>query len=675
MPVSSVCPYCGVGCGVLLESDGRRLSAVKPMPEHPVSRGMLCVKGATLAQFVNHAERLTQPLMRKSKDAPLKPASWDEALDFVAARLREIKETYGAGSIGVLASAKCTNEENYLLQKFARVAIGTNNVDNDARLCHAPTLYALYESLGSSATTNAFEDLVGAKTVLILGCNPAATFPVLFNRLRKEGKGTITTADVRRSETAEASHEYLRIAHNTDLLLLAGIMKAAISEGLEDKAFIEKNTRGFDSFQKSLQDIEMTGIASVTGIPEIKTTELAHRFAQGSAAVIYGMGVTQQPNAVETVLAIADLMLLTGNVGKANSGIFPLRGCNNVQGTCDVGCLPNVYPGYASMVEETVHRFEQAWGVRELPIGTGRTSVEMIDSIPAKILAMLITGENPMLSHPDANVIAEKLAKLQLLVVQDVFMSETAALADVVLPAACFAEKDGTFTNAERRVQWIRKACEAPGGAKTETFTIQELAKRMGFGRFFAHASAAEVFEEMRGTMPNYAGLAQRDGGMLWPAGRSVLYESGLKAVFYPLAPPKPEACNAYQFMLISHRVLEHYNTGTVSRRVETLSKIMPEARLAMNEADAKRMGIADGETVRVSSDCGSVEVRVRLNQSVPQGTVSLPYHFAEANVNKLTGVVLDPVSRTPAYKCCNVRIEKMGNASEHSAETMGVSD
>lgn len=664
--IKSVCPYCGTGCGIIMETNGKSVR-VLPQKDHPVSKGELCIKGLTIGDVINSPMRLKTPLVRK--DGKLQPASWEEALSFVAKEFSRIKETY-EDALGVFASTKCTNEENYLIQKFSRVVLGTNNIDNSARLCHAPTMSALQEEIGKSAMSNSFEDLAQADCILIFGSNPAVTQPVGFSRIQecKKRGGKIVCIDVQKNETARLSDIFLQINPGTDLVLAAGLAKIILEQGLESKEFIAKRTKGFGEFADSLKKYSLENIAEITGVPIALMKEVALLYAKGNSALINGMGVAQKPFGAETILAIANLALLTGNLGKPGSGINPLRGCNNVQGCCDMGCLPDFYPGYAAITEENIKRFEDFWDA-ELPVQRGLTEVEMIDAIPEKILGVYIIGENPMLSLPNLNSAENSLGNLEFLVVQDMFLTETAQIAHVVLPAACFAEKTSTFTNTERRVQMIRKALQ-PKGCKSDFDIIKILAEKMDCKKF-NYRTPQQVFSEIRKAVPQYSGITYKklgSSGMQWPCNKSapkgtkILYEKGFEKIptFYPVSHREFRRSTGYPFYMVCARSLAHYNTGTFTRKVESLNRAELENALEINKEDAERLGLKEGEIVRVVSEYGEIMLEIRMSDNVKSGTVSTKNHFFESAVNRLTSSELDPLSKTPGYKNCFVHIEKI---------------
>lgn len=672
----SVCPFCGVGCGIELQVKNGRIIKVLPQKDHPINKGRLCIKGLTLEKFINSPERLKHPLIRK--DEQFKKISWEEAINNIAKEFTRIRDTYGKNSIGFFASTKCTNEENYLIQKFARVVIGTNNIDSASRLCHAPTISGLYEILGRSAMTNSYEDLAQADCILIFGDNPAITQPIGFEKMlecKKHG-GKIVTIDVRKTETADKTDNFIQINPNTDIVFVAGLAKTIIEEKLEDKNFIKNRTRGYKEFLKSLEKFDFEKISRIAGVKKEKIKEVALLYAKAEkSAIVFGMGITQCQNGMENVLALADLALLTGNFGREGTGVNPLRGCNNVQGACDVGCLPNVYPGYSSLTEENIKKFGRIWKVKDLPIAKGLTETEIIEAIPERILGLYVIGQNPLLSLPNLNRVEKNFENLEFLVVQDIFLTETAKLANIVLPAACFTEKTGTFTSSERRVQLIRRAANAPGEALEDWQIIKLLAEKMEFKDQFDFNSAEEIFKEMKKVIPQYSAITYKKlgkQGIQWPCdkkhpqGKKILFDKdfgppGTKAIFYPISWVGPETLNhVYPFTLISHRVLEHYNTGTMTRKVDLLNRSKPEALVEISKEDAESLKIKNGEKVKIVSPFGEVVIKSKISNRVKKGIIAVPNHYTETRVNKLTGSTLDPVSKIPAFKYCRVIIEKI---------------
>ena len=665
--VKSVCPYCGVGCGMLLGVREGSVVSVSGDSENVVNRGSLCVKGRFGIDFVNHPDRLKTPLIRK--DGKLQEASWGEALDLVAKKLGEVP----GDRVAVISSAKCTNEENYLIQKFARAVIGTPHVDHCARLCHASTVSGLGQSFGSGAMTNSIGEIEEASCILAIGTNTTATHPVIGLRVRKavEKGAKLIVANPREIDLCRIAHLWLNHRPGTDVALLMGMMRVIVDKDLLDKGFIGDRCENFDAFKKSLKAFDLQTAEKITGVAARKIEEAARIYATTSpASVLYAMGITQHTHGTDNVLAIANLAMLTGNLGKPSSGVNALRGQNNVQGSCDMGALPNVYPGYQPVTDpKAKEKFQKAWG-RTLPSVNGLTLMEIMEGAHSgEIQAMVLVGENPLLSDPDISHVREALSKLNFFVVQDIFLTETAELADVVLPGASFAEKDGTFTNTERRVQRIHKAIEPVGEARPDWWITCELARRMG-GKGFEFSSPSDIMKEIARVTPSYAGISYsriEKEGLQWPCpgkdhpGTPILHTAGFtrgKGRFTPLEyrPSAELPDQEYPYLLTTERLLQHYHTGTMTRKVEGLNQLRGEERVEVNPEDAKEMGVQDGEVVTLISRRGEVKVKVKTSHASPKGVFSMSFHFAESPVNRLTSPACDPVAKIPELKVCAVR-------------------
>jgi formate dehydrogenase alpha subunit len=595
----------------------------------------------------------------------------------VAGRLAEIIRKEGPAAVGGLASAKCTNEENYVFQKFVRVALGSNNVDHCARLCHASTVAGLAKAFGSGAMTNSIADVDRAEAIFVIGSNTTECHPVIGMKLMQAAvrrSVPLIVADPRPIPLAMRASVWLRHRPGTDVALLNAIMRVIVKEGLARKDFIEKRTEGFDEVAKAIEPYTPELAQKITGVPASDIVKAARIYGGASAAsIFYSMGITQHVAGVDNVLAVANLAMLTGNVGRPGTGVNPLRGQNNVQGACDMGALPNVLPGYQRVDDEAVRsKFEKAWSVKP-PSAPGLTVVEMINAAAeGRLKALYVMGENPMLSDPDIGHVEEALRRLDLLVVQDIFMSETARLAHVVLPAVSFAEKDGTFTNTERRVQRVRKAVEAPGEAMADWEIICRLSARMGFPMAYAGPSA--IMDEIAAVTPIYGGIRYErleGDGLQWPCpdaghpGTPILhterFSRGLgkfHAVEFMPARELPD--EEYPFLLTTGRMLEHFHTGTMSRRSPVLNWLAPAGALEIGAADAARLGIRDGDRVAVRSRRGSVETVASVSEGIEQGVVFMTFHFHEAPANRLTIAALDPIARIPEFKVCAVSVERV---------------
>ena len=687
--VTTICPYCGVGCQLKLEVKDEKIIASKPDPDGPANRGQACVKGRFgIAEFVHHPERLTTPLIRKNGE--LKGASWEEALELIAKRLRR----YTPDEVGVIASAKCTNEENYVMQKFARAVLGTNNIDHCARLCHAPSVAGLVQSFGSGAMTNSIDEVEDAACIFAVGANTTVSHPVIGLRIKKavQNGAKLIVANPMKVDLCRFADLWLRLRPGTDVALLMGMMRVIVDEGLLDSSFIEQRCQDFDLFRDSLSNFNLDFVEQVTGVPSKKIEEAARLYTTNKPATIifYAMGITQHSHGTDNVLATANLAMLTGNVGKPCTGVDPLRGQNNVQGSCDMGALPNVYPGYQAVSDPAIReKFETAWGCSlppslkekfgiawscSLPSSPGLTLVEMFGAVHRKeIKALYLVGENPALSDPDLQHVWEALSRLEFFVVQDIFLSETAKFAHVVLPATSFAEKDGTFTNTERRVQRVRKAIEPIGEARPDWWIICQVAQRLG-AKGFDYSHPSDIMEEIRRLTPSYGGIScerLENGGLQWPCpfddhpGTPILHTNTFvrgKGRFIPLkyTPPGEMADADYPLILTTGRSLYHYHTGTMTRKVTGLNIIEPEGVVEINPEDASRLGIALGDRVRVSSRRGEVITKAKITEAVPPGVVFMTFHFAESAANIVTNPKLDPVSKIPEFKVAAVRVERL---------------
>ncbi len=648
---------------------------VTPQKGTIVNQGSLCVKGSFGYDFVNHKDRLTSPLIKEN--GAFREASWEEALSLVASKLADTKSKYGADSIGGLSSAKCTNEENYIFQKFMRAAIGTNNVDHCARLCHASTVAGLAAAFGSGAMTNSIAEVEYADVIFAIGSNTTDSHPIIgigvIKAVRENGAKLIV-ADPRKIRLTEYADVWMRQKPGTDVALINGLMNVIISEGLEDKDFIANRTEGYEDVKQAVAEYSPDKVSEITGIPKEDIISAARIYAKADrASILYSMGITQHVAGTDNVKSMANLAMLTGNIGRESTGVNPLRGQNNVQGACDLGALPNVYPGYQKVVDDAARaKFEKAWDVK-LDNKVGLTVVEMIKAAYAgKVKALYIMGENPMVSDPDLNKVEKALESLDFLVVQDIFLTPTAKLADVVLPAASFAEHEGTFTNTERRVQRLYKAIDAPGDAREDWRIVCDIAGRLGYQ--MSYDCPADIMDEIALVTPIYGGMGYErlNGvGLQWPCldkshpGTKFLHQDkfarGL-GKFFPVefkAPPEwPDA--EYPLILTTGRMLFHFHTGSMTRRAKALDEHIPEGMVELNPADAKRLGITHNERVKVSSRRGEISIKAQVTDKVGEGVVFIPFHFAESAANTLTIAELDPVAKIPELKVCAVKLERI---------------
>ncbi|MBI5789025.1 MAG: formate dehydrogenase subunit alpha [Candidatus Schekmanbacteria bacterium] len=671
--VESVCPFCGCGCNYSLLVKNGRVVKVQPKKNSPVNDGSLCVKGSFGYDFIHHKDRLTTPLIKEN--GQFRPASWDEALGLVAEKFKVIQAKTGADSIGGFASARCTNEENYLFQKLMRAAVGTNNVDHCARLCHASTVAGLADSFGSGAMTNSIAEIANAKTILVTGSNTPETHPIIalqvFKAVRENGAKLII-ADPRQLRFSPYAQVQMRHKPGTDIALFNGLMHVIIKEGLEDKDFIAQRTEGYEELKKVVERYTPEYVENITGVPQEQIIAAARLYATNKpASILYSMGITQHVTGTNGVKTIANLAMLTGNLGRESSGVNPLRGQNNVQGACDVGALPNVYPGYQKVADVAIRaKFEAAWGVK-LPANNGLTITEMVKAAGNSLKALYVMGENPMLSDPDLTEVKKHLESLDFLVVQDIFMTETAELAHVVLPVASFAEKDGTFTNTERRVQLLHKAVDSPGEARTDWQILCDLSTRLGYNMSYDHPS--QIMDEIASVTPIYGGISfERISklGLQWPCpdknhpGTKFLHKDKFSrglGKFFPIefqSPPEwPDA--EYPLILTTGRVLFHFHTGSMSRRSKGLEEVCPKPYVEINPVDAVKLGISDGEMVKVGSRRGEIQLAAAVNDRCTPGVIFIPFHFKEAAANVLTIAALDPVAKIPEFKVCAARVEK----------------
>jgi formate dehydrogenase alpha subunit len=668
--VATTCTYCGVGCGMYLGVRDGKVMSVRGKREGTVNNGFLCVKGRFGFDFIHHEDRLKSPLIKKN--GKFVEASWDEALELVAAKLGG----YKPDELAVVSSAKCTNEDNYVAQKFARAVLKTNNVDHCARLCHAPTVAGLVQSFGSGAMTNSFGEFRDAGCIFTIGTNTTEAHPIIALELKRavDNGAKLIVANPREIDLVRWSHLWLQHNPGSDVALLMGMMRVIVDEGLLDRAFIDERCENFGAFKKSLKDFDLDSVARITGVPKEKIAEAARIYATDKpSAILYAMGITQHSHGTDNVIATANLAMLTGNIGKPASGVNPLRGQNNVQGACDMGALPNVYPGYQAVTDAKVKsKFEAAWGGSLSP-SAGLPVTEIVEAAyKGKIKAMYLIGENPLLSEPDITHAEEALDKLEFLVAQDIFLTETAKLADVVLPGVSFAEKDGTFTNTERRVQRVRKAVEPIGESRVDWLITCQVGKKMG-AKGFEFKNASQIMEEIASVTPSYGGISHKrleKGGLQWPCptpehpGTPILHTQQFtrgRGQFIPLEykPPMELPDKHYPLVLTTGRSLYHFHTGTMTRKVEGLNVLKKEGEVEMNPADAAKLGIAHGDRVKVASRRGEVVTKANVTEASPIGVVFMTFHFAESPANRLTNPVLDPVAKIPEYKVCAVRVEK----------------
>jgi formate dehydrogenase major subunit len=713
--VDSVCPYCGVGCSLsyyVNEQENKIVYAEGR--ESPVNHGRLCVKGRYGFDYSSHAQRLDRPLIRRAEaypKGPLSPeveghshatdrasklvryedvlpafreASWDETLDLVASRLKSIRDQHGCGSLAGFGSAKCSIEEAYVFQKLVRAVFGTNNVDHCTRLCHASSVAALLEGIGSGAVTNTFAGIAEADVALFAGTNTTANHPVAatFFKEAAERGCKLIVVDPRRPDLAMHAWRYARIAPGSDVSFYNGMLHVIIRDGLVDEAYVRENVTGFDALRETVAKYPPDVAAKLCGIPAATIEEIAHAYGKARAALTFwGMGISQHTHGTDNARCLIALCMLTGNCGRPGTGLHPLRGQNNVQGASDAGLIPMMYPDY-QRVTDPAHRkkFEAAWGV-PLDDKAGLTVTEITSgALQGSIKGLYCLGENPFLSDPNVNKVRKALAKLDFLVVQDIFLTETAEFADVILPASSYMEKLGTYCNTDRRVQIGRPALKLPGQARLDWQIVCDIATRMGYPMRYDGPEA--IFREMVALAPSYDGLDYDiigSTGRLWPApdraapdGVQVLFGDGYptsdgKAKLVPceVVPAKELPDADYPLVLNTGRLLEHWHTGTMTRRAVALDAIAPEATVEVHPDDLAALGIADGNIVAVSSRRGRIELKAVATRRTRAGSVFIPFHFREAAANLLTNDVIDPFGKIPEFKFCAVKIEPILSSAE----------
>jgi formate dehydrogenase major subunit len=690
--VASVCPYCGVGCQLTYNVKDNHILYVEGR-DGPSNHGRLCVKGRYGFDYAHHPQRLTVPLIRragvpKTGDFEMDPtrvmevfreASWEEALEFAGGKLAAIRDQFGKKSLAGFGSAKGSNEEAYLFQKLVRTGFGSNNVDHCTRLCHASSVVALLEGIGSGAVSNPVMDVTKAEVVILIGANPTVNHPVAATWIKNAAKnGTkLIVLDPRRSELYRIAHRFLQFKPDTDVALLNAMMNVIVTEGLVDKEFIANRTMGYEELRANVEGYSPEAMAPICGIDADTIRYVARLYATSNASMIlWGMGVSQHVHGTDNARCLIALSLMTGQIGRPGTGLHPLRGQNNVQGASDAGLIPMMYPDYQHVSNPAVRAtFEKAW---KLSPGTlddkvGLTVVEVMHAIKhGDVRGMYVMGENPAMSDPDANHARESLAALDHLVVQDIFLTETAYLADVILPASAFPEKTGTFTNTDRLVQMGRQAIDPPGDARQDLWIIQEIANKLGCGWDYKHVS--EVFDEMRHTMPSIAGITwdrlEREHAVTYPCvkegdpGDPVVFvdafprESG-RAKFVPadIIPANERPDTEYPMVLITGRQLEHWHTGSMTRRATVLDALEPDPVALVHPFDLADMGGQPGDVITIESRRGRVTLYARADESSPRGAVFVPFCYYEAAINRLTNAALDPFAKIPEFKYCAIKV------------------
>src|SRR6266550_923134 len=688
--VNSLCPFCGVGCQVTYQVKDEKVIYAEGR-DGPANHNRLCVKGRFGFDYIHHPHRLTKPLVRlpnAKKDAndqvdPANPfthfreASWEEALDIAAKGLVKIRDEKGVKALAGFGSAKGSNEEAYLFQKLVRTGFGSNNVDHCTRLCHASSVAALMEGLNSGAVSAPFAAAMDAEVIIVIGANPTINHPVAATFIKNAAQrgAKLIVMDPRGQSLSRHAHKHLAFKVGTDVAMLNAMINTIITEGLTDEQYIAGYTEGFDDLKERIKEFTPEKMEPICGIPAQTLREVARMYARSRASIIFwGMGISQHVHGTDNARCLIALALITGQVGRPGTGLHPLRGQNNVQGASDAGLIPMFLPDYQP-VERTALRepFEKLWH-QDLDPVRGLTVVEIMKAVHAgEITGMYIEGENPAMSDPDLQHAREALAKLDHLVVQDLFVTETAFHADVILPASAFAEKAGTFTNTDRRVQLAREVIRPPGDARQDLWIIQEIAKRMGLP--WNYNGPADVFTEMTQVMPSLQNITWerlvREGAVTYPVddpqkpGNEIIFTTGFptdsgrgKIVPARVVAPDELPDDEYPMVLSTGRVLEHWHTGSMTRRSQVLDQIEPEAIAFMSPKDMRRMKVWPGDLIRLETRRGAVEVKVRSDRDVPENMVFMPFCYAEAAANLLTNPALDPFGKIPEFKFCAVKAE-----------------
>ena len=702
--VDSVCPYCGVGCQLTYHVKENKIIRVEGR-DGPSNHSRLCVKGRYGFDYAHHRQRLTTPLIRKtgvpkSADFNMDPenwrdvfreASWDEALDLAGATLAKIRDQHGPNALAGFGSAKGSNEEAYLFQKLVRTGFGTNNVDHCTRLCHASSVVALLEGVGSGAVSNQVADVAKAEVIFLIGANPTSNHPVAATWIKNAAKNgaKLIVADPRKNDIARHAWRYLQFKPDMDVALLNAMIYTIIDEGLVNAEFIKNRTHNFEALKENAKGFSPEAMAPLCGIQAETLREVARAYASSKASIIlWGMGISQHVHGTDNARCLIALTLMTGQVGKPGAGLHPLRGQNNVQGASDAGLIPMMFPDYKRVDNPEAHaRFEKYWNTK-LDNKPGLTVVEIMDAAhDGKIKGMYMMGENPAMSDPDANHARAGLANLEMLVVQDIFLTETAYLADVVFPASAWPEKMGTVTNTDRMVQLGRRALDLPGDARQDLWIIQQLAKRLGLDWNYQgeESGVAAVYEEMHHSMASIAGISwdrlNRESSVTYPCaddndpGQPVVFVERFptgdgRATFVPadIIPANERPDEDYPFVLITGRQLEHWHTGSMTRRASVLDALEPAAVASMNPLDLRRLAAFAGDTITIESRRGAIAIAARADEGIPVGSVFMPFAYYEAAANLLTNAALDPFGKIAEVKYCAVRVSRGGDVKALSS-------
>ena len=671
--IPTTCPHCGTGCQMNLLVKNNRLVGVEPL-DGPANKNLLCVKGKFASyKFVGSGDRLTEPLIKRN--GIFEPASWEEALTLVSSKFNEIKAEKGPDALAGFSCSRATNEDNYVFQKMVRAAFGTNNVDNCARVCHSASVHGLAQTLGSGAMTNPIADITeDVDMILLVGSNPEEAHPVIGAQIRQAiQRGTqVVVVDPRKINLVKDSALHLQVQAGTNVAFANGMMHVILKEGLADHHFIEERTEGFLDLEKMVADYTPEKVAEICHIHPEDLIQAARMYAKAEKApIIYCLGVTEHSTGTEGVMSMSNLAMLVGKVGKPGCGVNPLRGQNNVQGACDMGCMPYDFPGYQKVNNpEVIDKFEKAWHV-PLNRNTGLTSTKVLPAATAgNVKGLYIFGEDPIVTDPDTGHVRQALESLDFLVVQELFMTETAAYADVVLPGISYAEKDGTFTNTERRVQRVRKAVEPRGQAREDYEIFCEVMTRMGYP--CAYESAKEIMKEISAVTPSFGGINYErleKESLQWPCrsltdpGTPIMHVGSFargkglfKAIPYKQAQELPD--EEYPYLMSTGRMLYHYNTRAMTGRTEGINQIANHSYIEINAVDAQALGIQEGDKVEVHSRRGKIETYAAVGNRVFPQEVFMTFHFPDGNVNEITNAVFDDIATIPEYKVCAVAIK-----------------
>ena len=675
--VLTTCPHCATGCQYYLLVKNNKIVDVEAA-DGPSNKGLLCVKGRSGSfDFVHSKERIKYPLIKNHETGEFERATWDEALDLVASKFLEIKRKYGSDALAGFACSRSPNEDCYMMQKLVRCAFGTNNVDNCARVCHSASVAGLAMTLGSGAMTNPIEDITkNPELIMLVGSNPEEAHPVVGMQIRQAVQRgcKLIVVDPRDIDLAKKADIHLKLKPGTNVAFANGIMHVIIEEGLQDMDFINERTEGYERIKEIVKDYTPEKVAEICHIDADDLRKAAIMYAKADKApIIYCLGVTEHSTGTEGVMSMSNMSMLVGKLGREGCGVNPLRGQNNVQGACDMGAMPGDFPGYQKVSNpEVLAKFEKAWGTKLNP-NPGKHATDVFPAIiKGEIKGLYIFGEDPIVTDPDTHHVIKALESLDFFVMNELFMTETAQYADVILPGVSYAEKEGTFSNTERRVQRVRKAVELEGEMRLDTDIFIDIMNRMGYPQ--PHLNSAEIMDEIASVTPSFGGISHerldREGGLQWPCpskdhpGTPIMhvgkFTRGL-GWFYPAEyiPSSELPDDEYPIILMTGRILYHYTTRAMTGKTEGLMQIAGKSFIEMNEKDAEAIGVKDGDRVKVSSRRGEIETTARVGTKVSPGETWMPFHFPDGNCNWLTNAALDKYARIPEYKVCAVKVEK----------------